>query len=79
MRGITMTDHQLTVLVVGATGSIGRHVVAASVAAGHRTRALVRDSSRARGLDPAAEVTIGDLTDATSCRLSTTEWCGSRS
>ena len=61
-----MTDHQLTVLVVGATGSIGRHVVAASVAAGHRTRALVRDSSRARGLDPAAEVTIGDLTDAST-------------
>ena len=61
-----MIDHQLTVLVVGATGSIGRHVVAASVAAGHRTRALVRDPSRARGLDPAAEMTIGDLTDAST-------------
>lgn len=65
MKGPTMTDH-LTVLVVGATGSIGRHVVATSVAAGHTTRALARNASRARGLDPAAEVVIGDLTDAST-------------
>ena len=32
----------LTVLVVGATGSIGRHVVTEAAAAGHRVRALVR-------------------------------------
>lgn len=60
-----MTD-QLTVLVVGATGSIGRHVVATAVATGHTTRALARDASRARGLDPAAEVVVGDLTDAST-------------
>lgn len=65
MKGPTMTD-QLTVLVVGATGSIGRHVVATSVAAGHTTRALARNASRARGLDPAAEVVVGDLTDAST-------------
>jgi uncharacterized protein YbjT (DUF2867 family) len=59
-----MTAQQLTVLVVGATGSIGRHVVATSIRAGHHTRALVRSTSRARGLDPAAEIVVGDLTDA---------------
>jgi uncharacterized protein YbjT (DUF2867 family) len=66
MKGITMTDPHLTVLVVGATGSIGRHVVATSIRAGHHTRALVRSTSRAKGLDPAAETVVGDLTDAST-------------
>lgn len=61
-----MTDQHLSVLVVGATGSIGRHVVATAVAAGHHVRALVRSASRARGLDPAAEIVVGDLTDAST-------------
>jgi uncharacterized protein YbjT (DUF2867 family) len=61
-----MTGPHLTVLVVGATGSVGRHVVAASIAAAHTTRALARNASRARGLDPAAQVVIGDLTDAST-------------
>ncbi|MGN7222432.1 SDR family oxidoreductase [Curtobacterium flaccumfaciens] len=63
-----MTDQQLTVLVVGATGSVGRHVVATAVAAGHRTRALARSPYRAQGLDRGVEVVIGDLTDATTLR-----------
>jgi uncharacterized protein YbjT (DUF2867 family) len=66
MRSNNVTTEQQTVLVVGSTGSVGTHVVAASVQAGHRTRALVRDPSRARGLDPAAEALVGDLTDARS-------------
>lgn len=59
-----MTDPTLTVLLVGATGSVGRHVVAASLNAGHRTRALVRTPSRARDVDSRAETVVGDLTDA---------------
>lgn len=59
-------DTPLSVLVVGSTGSVGRHVVAESLRRGHRTRALVRDAGRARGLDPAAEVVVGDLTDAST-------------
>ena len=58
----------LTVLVVGATGSIGRRAVAEAVRQGHTTRALVRDASRARGLDPAAEVVVGSLTDVSDLR-----------
>lgn len=50
------------VLIVGATGSIGRHVVAEAVRQGYETRALVRDSARARRLDPAAVTVVGQLT-----------------
>lgn len=46
MKGPTMTDH-LTVLVVGATGSIGRHVVAAApFATSCRPSTGVRSASR---------------------------------
>lgn len=57
-----MTAHPFTVLTVGATGSIGRNVVAESVRAGHRTRALVRNPRRARSLDAAAAIFVGELT-----------------
>lgn len=55
-----------TVLVVGSTGSVGRHVVAESVRQGYRTRALVRRGASTRGLDAAAEQIVGDLTDAST-------------
>lgn len=58
----------LTVLVVGATGSIGRRVVAEAVRQGHTTRALVRAASRAAGLDPAAETVVGSLTSVDDLR-----------
>lgn len=56
----------LTVLVVGATGSVGQQVVEAALAAGHRTRALVRNQARARAVAAGADAVIGDLTDATT-------------
>lgn len=52
----------LTVLVVGATGSIGRHVVTEAIAAGHRVRALVRSLERGAGFPAAAERVVGDVT-----------------
>ncbi|MEU5655112.1 SDR family oxidoreductase [Streptomyces sp. NPDC047737] len=58
-----MTDNPMTVLVVGATGSIGRLVVAEAIAQGHTTRALVRNPSRARQLPPEAHIVVGDVTD----------------
>ena len=51
-----------TVLVVGASGSIGRHVVAEAIEAGHTVRALVRSPAKARGLPVQAQAVVGDLT-----------------
>ena len=52
----------LTVLVVGATGSIGRLVVEEAVKNGHIVRALARDPGTARRLFHEVEVVPGDLT-----------------
>lgn len=57
-----MNESQLTVLVVGATGSIGRHVVASAVQHGLTVRALVRDADQAGSFPPEADIVVGDLT-----------------
>ena len=53
-----------TVLVVGATGSIGVHVVRDALTRGHHVRALVRDAARAVRIPHGAEIVVGDLTGA---------------
>ena len=58
-----MTDTPVrTVLVVGATGRIGRLVVAAALRHGLDVRALVRETKRAAGVLPGATLVHGDLT-----------------
>jgi uncharacterized protein YbjT (DUF2867 family) len=52
----------MTVLAVGATGSIGRLVVDEAIAQGHAVRALVRDPGRASRLARGAQLVIGDVT-----------------
>jgi uncharacterized protein YbjT (DUF2867 family) len=59
-----MTTTPRTILVVGATGSVGRYVVAEAIAQGYETRALVRDASRANKLAIGATVVVGELTRA---------------
>ncbi|WP_404302181.1 SDR family oxidoreductase [Alicycliphilus denitrificans] len=61
-----MSGHRLTVLVVGATGSIGRHVVTEALHQGHAVRALVRDLERATDLPSEAQRVVGDLTQPES-------------
>jgi uncharacterized protein YbjT (DUF2867 family) len=56
------TSQSLTVLVVGASGSIGRLVVEEALNQGHRVRALVRAAPRGRPLPPQAQVVLGDIT-----------------
>jgi uncharacterized protein YbjT (DUF2867 family) len=56
------------VLVIGATGSIGRHVVAGGLRCGYVIRALVRRSGQIHDLPLEVESIVGDLTDATSLR-----------
>jgi uncharacterized protein YbjT (DUF2867 family) len=57
-----MTHAKLTVLAVGATGSIGRLVVEEALREGHAVRALVHTADKARKLPRAAQVVIGDVT-----------------
>ncbi|SDK55328.1 Uncharacterized conserved protein YbjT, contains NAD(P)-binding and DUF2867 domains [Arthrobacter sp. ov407] len=58
-----MSHHPSTVLIVGATGSIGRYAVAEALRQGYAVRALVRDRARAARVLPAgADLVIGDLT-----------------
>jgi uncharacterized protein YbjT (DUF2867 family) len=54
----------LTILIVGATGLLGRATALALLKEGQRVRALVRDPARAADLQQAgAELVPGDLTD----------------
>lgn len=57
-----MSIATLKVLVVGATGSIGRLVVDEAIRQGHAVRALVRDVRRASQLPADAQRVVGDLT-----------------
>ena len=57
-----MTDARLTILAVGATGSIGSLVVEEAIRQGHAVRALVRGASKARRLPRQSEIVTGDLT-----------------
>ena len=52
----------MTVLVVGATGSVGRLVVEEALRQGHAVRALVRAPGKTRRLPPDAQVVPGDVT-----------------
>src|SRR3954464_3825046 len=56
-----MPSSPTSVLVVGATGGIGRRVVAAAQQHGLDVRALVRDPARAERLLPGADLVTGDL------------------
>ena len=53
----------MTILVTGASGTVGRSLVTQLLAAGHAVRALTRDPERA-ALPVGAEVVRGDITDA---------------
>ncbi len=55
------------ILIVGATGSLGRETARQLLASGHRVRALARTPVKAGGLEEAgAEVVQGDLIDRPS-------------
>ncbi|MFC3995053.1 SDR family oxidoreductase [Nocardiopsis sediminis] len=60
-----MTQNTMTILVTGATGKVGRPLVARLLTDGHRVRALTRDPARA-GLPAGADVVAGDLANTGS-------------
>ncbi|KLO61798.1 hydroxylase [Dermacoccus sp. PE3] len=57
----------MTILITGATGRIGRHLVTQLLDDGHHVRALTRNPATAK-LPEAAEIVRGDLTDLNSLR-----------
>jgi uncharacterized protein YbjT (DUF2867 family) len=52
----------MTVLVVGATGSVGHLVVEEAIRQGCTVRALVRNRGKGRELPPETRVVVGDVT-----------------
>ncbi len=59
----------MKVLVTGATGFVGSHIVRKLLSEGHTVRALVRPSSKLGPLEAAGvELHVGDLTDPTSLK-----------
>ena len=52
----------MTILIAGATGTVGRHLVHQLTAAGHPVRALTRNPATA-DLPADVDVVAGDLTD----------------
>jgi len=51
-----------TVLVLGATGSVGRHVVDVALEQRYTVRALVRDAGKAQQFSKDVQVIVGDVT-----------------
>lgn len=63
-RAVVMAEHG-KILVTGATGNVGRQLVAQLAASGADVRAIVRNPDGA-GLPPGVEVVRGDLSDPAS-------------
>ena len=63
-----MVEEMSTVLIVGASGSIGRLVVAEALDAGYETKALVRRDTQAATFPDGTRVVVGDLTMAETLR-----------
>jgi nucleoside-diphosphate-sugar epimerase len=59
---VELEERWLRLLVVGATGGLGRDIVAAALAGGHETAALARDPARAE-LPEVVEIVQGDVLD----------------
>src|SRR5918999_4031923 len=55
----------MRILVTGATGNVGRHLVAQLHEAGHKVRALTRNPAKAE-LPPGVEAVAGDLRDTST-------------
>jgi uncharacterized protein YbjT (DUF2867 family) len=54
-------NKMLPILIIGATGHVGSHLISLLHAKGYPVRALVRDRTRAAGFPDDVEVVVGDL------------------
>jgi UDP-glucose 4-epimerase len=66
----------MRILVTGAAGFLGKHLVKELYGAGHVVRALVRELSNTISFPADVEVVVGDLRDARAMRAATTGCAG---
>jgi uncharacterized protein YbjT (DUF2867 family) len=57
-----MEERHMKVLVTGATGNVGSHVVEQLLAGGHAVRVFTRDAAKVTGWDGQVELALGDFT-----------------
>lgn len=62
MEGLDNDQTKSTMLVVGATGSIGPHVVVSALNHGYAVRALIRTAGQWESFPAGVETVVGDLT-----------------
>jgi putative NADH-flavin reductase len=62
------TPRPLHLVLVGATGRLGSHVLRVAIARGHHVTVLVRDPARLAPVPPAVRVVIGDVCDPETVR-----------
>jgi len=53
----------MKILVIGATGRVGRHIIPALLAKGHKVRALTRSAATAQMAPEGIEASVGNLED----------------
>ena len=61
-----MSENQKIAFVAGATGHLGRHLVAQLSARGYSVRALVRSGSDTSGFPRGVEIVTAEATDPAS-------------
>jgi uncharacterized protein YbjT (DUF2867 family) len=64
--GVDLHAKPLRILLIGASGFIGSHVLAALIREGHQLRAIVRDPRKLQTRFPAVEIIEGDMNRDTS-------------
>lgn len=68
-----MTEHPQSILAIGGTGTVGRHVVEYALRKGHAVRVLTRGAGQERNLPEGADVVVGDATRLESLRAALQE------
>jgi putative NADH-flavin reductase len=63
-----MQSDSLRILVLGATGGVGRHVTEQALDAGHQVTVLVRDPARLQVSHPDLRIEVGDATSPAALR-----------
>src|SRR5205807_7810104 len=64
--GFCQREQGMKIVVFGATGNVGKQVVAEALRRGHRVTGVVRDPNNVQSPDARINLAPGDATDASS-------------